>query len=774
MGEAHRGPSSVEEDEISLQEIIDVLLQGKWVILGCFLAVFLAAAAYTFIRAPEYEASSLLFINSQQSAPHLSEMLGIQPENRNIANEVEILRSRRIARRVAQNVMDQKYVPGTDTLLSILKLPEEQGDITERDVMSRLRGGEYAQVSPVGREVDFIQVTGSSTIPREAALIANLYAEEYVEYNRTSSRSRMAASRKFLDSAIVRFQGELREDEQALQRFLDREQVVAPDAQAKDLIGQISELQKLQSEAQIARATIQSELQALREQLDTLRPGLSEQVASAEAPIIDQLTQRIAQLQAEVEEKYAKNPDLRQNPQQDPNLAEKLRRIDELQQNLNARSDSLVQEVLVAGVSSAGAQNGQYRGVMSKLGPLQQLRREIMAKEIEMQGVQERLNIVESKLNQYKAQLGDIPRKEIILNRLERSLQTRQQTYLTLMEKLMEARVAEQSEMGYVNVIDEALVPERPVRPRVPLNLALGGVLGLMLGVGLAFLRHALDNKIHRPEDLRKQGYNVVGAVPDMRRLIKSDFEGRERVSVEGNSYSTSLITLLNPLSPIAESYRRLRTNIQFSRPDKQVKTILVTSSGPGEGKSVTSMNLALTLAQTGKRTVYVDADLRRANGHRMLGTPREPGLVEVLFEEAPSASQFTTDIDDFYMIPAGKSVPNPAEILGSEKMRDLLQRLQAEFDIVVVDTPPVLAVTDAALVASQCDATILVSSADETHWRALERSRETLQEVNANVVGVLLNRFDPKAAYGGYGSGYGYGYGYGEYYGEKPAEAGA
>ncbi|MCH8962595.1 MAG: CpsD/CapB family tyrosine-protein kinase, partial [Bacteroidetes bacterium] len=206
-----------------------------------------------------------------------------------------------------------------------------------------------------------------------------------------------------------------------------------------------------------------------------------------------------------------------------------------------------------------------------------------------------------------------------------------------------------------------------------------------------------------------------------------------------------------------------------FGRPDTDLHTIMVTSPGPAEGKTVTALNLAITMAQAGRRTLYVDADLRRPQGHLMMGMDRGGGLVDLLFDALPdNVEQFATELDSYlYVIPAGRDVPNPAEVLGSQKMQKLLRHWRQTFDVVLLDTPPTLVVADALILATQCDATLIVCSAGETNWQALDRCSEALKDVGADIIGVLLNRFDAKAAYGGYKYGYGYGYeyGYGNYY---------
>ena len=252
--------------------------------------------------------------------------------------------------------------------------------------------------------------------------------------------------------------------------------------------------------------------------------------------------------------------------------------------------------------------------------------------------------------------------------------------------------------------------------------------------------------------------------------MIKSDFDGQKRVSLNGTTYDTALITLLNPLSPVAEGYRRLRTNIQFSDPDRDIRVVMVTSAEPSEGKTISSANLAIAYAQSGRRTLYLDTDLRRANGHKVFGIPREPGLVDLLFDSvSPNLSSFASGIEDLYVIPAGRSVPNPAEVLESMKMQKFLDRVRDEFDVVVVDTPPLLAVADALLVTRQADTCLLVCSANSTTIHALDTASSMLRDVGANLAGVVLNKMEGSSS-SGYG--YGYGYSYQNYYGEKPVAA--
>jgi tyrosine-protein kinase Etk/Wzc len=282
------------------------------------------------------------------------------------------------------------------------------------------------------------------------------------------------------------------------------------------------------------------------------------------------------------------------------------------------------------------------------------------------------------------------------------------------------------------------------------MNLIVGTLMGLVLGIGLAFVRLRLDDHVRRPDDLAALDVPLVGTVPDMTEMLREDFGDREFVEANGLRLDPHLVTLLNPLTVASEAYRGIRTSVQFSRPDTVIETILVTSARPGEGKSTMVLNLAITMAQAGRRTLVVDADLRKPTIHRKLGIPSEPGLVGLLFEGRPfDPETYRSAIDDLYVIPAGQLAPNPSELLGSQALRDAIGLFRDHFDVVIFDAPPVLAATDAVLLSTQCDATIVVAAAGTTRMHEVSHALSSLQDVGATVIGTVLNRFDLAHTYG-------------------------
>jgi len=284
------------------------------------------------------------------------------------------------------------------------------------------------------------------------------------------------------------------------------------------------------------------------------------------------------------------------------------------------------------------------------------------------------------------------------------------------------------------------------VWPKPLLIVALALIAGLAVGAGLAFLLDYMDQSVRSDEILRER----VGLVPLGHISFvpaKPDRRG-ELLTLSGDS-------------PIVEGYKALRTNLLFSSVDKEVKTIVITSAGPNEGKSRTAANLAIVLAQSGHPTLLVDADFRRPSQHRMFGRVRNVGLSNLIVQDMPEGALFVPDeqVKDLVILASGPTPPNPSELLGSAQMNGLVARFRKHFDYVVIDTPPVNAVTDASVLAANTDAAILVVDTNKATYTGVQHAKQALDRVGAKVLGSVMNKM--KAAGGRYYY-YEYGYGYG------------
>jgi succinoglycan biosynthesis transport protein ExoP len=299
-----------------------------------------------------------------------------------------------------------------------------------------------------------------------------------------------------------------------------------------------------------------------------------------------------------------------------------------------------------------------------------------------------------------------------------------------------------------LTLVAHAEVPQSPVSPNVPLNIALGGLLGLALGVGLAVLKEALDNRIRNERDIE-----LLSEAPILGGIV-FDPKANER----------PLIVHDDPRSPRAESFRTLRTNLQFLDIGRENRSFVITSSIQGEGKSTTAANLAIALADTGARVLIVDADLRRPKLHEYLGIEGAVGLTDLLIGRAEPGDVIQPwGKGDLFVLPAGKIPPNPSELLGSEALVTLLAEFNKAFDIVLFDSAPLLPVTDGAILARLVGGTIVVCAAGKTHKGQLKGALANLQNVDTPVSGIVLTMLPTKGpdAYG-YGR-YGYSYGYGD-----------
>jgi succinoglycan biosynthesis transport protein ExoP len=317
-------------------------------------------------------------------------------------------------------------------------------------------------------------------------------------------------------------------------------------------------------------------------------------------------------------------------------------------------------------------------------------------------------------------------------------------------------RVTEAQATSNVVQVEPATPPEEPVRPRTLLNTTLAGILGLMLAVGVVFLVEALDDSLHPDQVTSQLGLPVLGVIAS-------------HDSDDGHP-----VVVSRPRSPVAEAFRSLRTNIQFASVDRELRTLLITSPSPSEGKSTVVANLAAALAQSGRKVAVVEADLRRPVVHKKLGLANREGLSAMFVQPQVilNGSLQETGIENLQALTAGSVPPNPAELLGSAKMNQILDEISGLVDTIVLDSPPVLVVTDSTVLAPQVDGVLLVVKPGVTKLAAARRAVEQLRRGGARLLGVVLNEVELSRSRYGYYRNSGY-YAYHEYYEDNDSQQG-
>ena len=395
----------------------------------------------------------------------------------------------------------------------------------------------------------------------------------------------------------------------------------------------------------------------------------------------------------------------------------------------------------------------------------QNITREIFDLEIKKTQLESKEKEYKKLLDEYLFSRSMLPSKNMELQRLNRSKLIKEQLFTLLNTKYEETKITQISKSENIRVIDPAIggFLVSPVMSQIYL---LGIAIGTILAILFIFSYEYFDRTVKSPEQIQGIGLQLIGIIPLMskgKNYVENLLRNNHQVDDKNNNqndYQQRLITHNDPMNPVSESYRSIRTNISHADTNKDIQMVMVTSPSPSEGKTTNVLNIAISYAQLNKKTLVIDSDLRKPKIHKAFNLNREPGLSDILSDSVGYDDCISkTNIDNLYIIPSGKLFNNPSELLGSSNMKSFIKSIKKEFDIVIFDTPPVVAVTDARVYMSYIDATILIVKAGQTDLRLLKRASNMLRSVKSPMIGCILNGFSNKHSY------YGDYYYYNQYY---------
>ncbi len=720
--------AELEERPVPLHDYLRILYRGRWIISLAFLATVIAAIILSFAISPIYEAKTTLMIEKDGGMQRsLFGISGFMERETEINNQVEILKSRTLAEKIVERLQLSPEKERFELLKAI-----SQG-ASDEDLVEKLR--DHLTIVPL-RDTDIIEIKYRSNSPWEAAYIANAFADQYYQRDLEDSRGEITEVRLFLTEQLSEIQEALQRSEEELRQFKEHEKVAALSEETEALVKQLADFEGLYNEAETERDAAQKRLDYMQGELAETRSTMVEDITQVSSPLIRELRDEIARSEAIRAGFIAKG------------YTEDFDKMVEIQSQIDRTKAKMKEEAAKLVSRDLAPEN--------PLSYSQNLIDRILSLQIEVSSLNAKAQALKGIVVTYEQKLQTLPEKSLQLARLERAAKVNENVYLMMREKYEEARITEAGQMGTVRVIDMAKEPQRPIRPRKMLNLILGAIMGLGLGITLTLLVDYADDSLKSIEEVeRHTSLQVLGSIPQIR--ISEKTRSQRRVSAtsqeqEIRRIASRMVTHFEPKSPVSESYRTFRTNIQFARFEQPPNTLLITSAGPGEGKSTTVANLAITMAQMGTKTILVDADLRRPVLHSIFKHERSLGLTDVLLgTNNLNQTVHETEVKNLSLLCCGTLPPNPSELLGSKAMNNLLEKLKEKFEVILFDSPPVLAVTDAAVLGAQTEGAILVISSGETTRKALNRSVTLLNNVRAQILGAVLNNVKVEGRYGSY-----------------------
>jgi capsular exopolysaccharide synthesis family protein len=695
------GSNVLGDSEVHLLDYVKVLYKRRWTAITVFLVVFVAVIVYTFTATPIFQAKTQILIEKENSnVVTFKEAI----EQNQIADDYyqtqyKILQSRALARRTIEALKlwnHPELTPKPAGMVSTIvgapfamfrnAPPAEPAAAEETKLQSRVIDkflGDLT-VSPI-RNSRLVDVKFESADPALSAQVANGVAKAYIEQNLEFKFMSSKEASDWLGQRLAEQRQQVESSEQALQRYREQTDGGALEERQNIVVQKLSDLNAAVTRAKTERLQREAAYNQVR--------ALSERNAIDTFPAI--LANTFIQ-------------------QQKAEIADLQRQQAQLSEKLGPRHPDMLK--LSNAIQTAEV---KLQAEIAKV--VQAVKNEYQAAVIQEQSLS-------GALDHQKRDALSLNRKGIDYGVLQRDAATNRQIFDSLLQRAKETGVSAELKTSNIRVVDAAETPRRPASPNAPTNLLLGFFGGLTLSLGLTFFFEYLDNRIKTPEEVKAHlGLPFLGMVP----------------ALFGHDGSDPLMNNGVPQN-FSEAFRAIRTNVLFSSTEDGPKTLVVTSTAPGEGKTLVATNLAISLAQASLRVLIVDADMRKPRVHGVFDQPQEPGLSNVLVGNAKaSESVRSTNVPGLWALSAGMLPPNPAELLGSKRFKEFVTTLGQHFDWVIIDTPPVMAVTDSVIAGNVVQGIVFVLGAEMTSRHTAQRAVEQLANSKGKFVGAILNRVD-------------------------------
>ena len=703
------------DQEIHLVDYWRVLSARRRIVIATFLTITVLVAVYSFLSTPSYKGTAQVLFELKAN-PTMSFVEGedgyvqIKDSREYFNTQMEIIRSRSFADKVVRRLeldtnpyfINEKRLAEDGFIVSLFgsfstmvsglfSSKDSSSDPFPAVLIQEELDPELTDIVLDGMEVEkegqsnLMKINFLSPNPRVAAIMANGIASTYIVHNLELRVRPFKDAVEWLSSKLVELRSRVEDSERDLQLYKEDEGIVSFESKGNILTQELNELVSSLINLEAERQEAEIKYLEIKSSID--KPEL-----------------------------LATVPDIMSN------LVIQGLRSDELK--LKTRLSELSEKY--------GHKHPQMKKAVIELETVQEnlvleTRKMLSAAKTKYEILKSRENSLVKRVEEQKNEVLNLSRKAIDFNVVAGEAFSNKRFYELLLRKLQEASLSSGINVSNAQIVDYATVPKTPVKPRKGFNILLAMILGLFAGTGSALFLEYMDDTLKTQEDVDTLlGLPFLGYVPHSEQNRKVD---------------TSIFT--DPTSNLADAYRSLRTGILLSSVDKTPKVLLVTSPVPSEGKTTTASNLAITMARMGERVLLIDADLRRSGLHRVFGFDNTSGLTEIITGQSALEDNLhtLTDVENLRILTAGVHPPNPAELLVSNKMKDLLDSVRNDYDRIVLDSPPLLTVSDPLSLSSFVDGVVMVVWGGDTSRDIVIEASRALASVNANLIGVLLNK---------------------------------
>lgn len=706
--------------ENQLRFTVNVLLR-RWVLIACFTFGVSAIFGSVGLMRQEtvhglYKAQAKVIVSkSLWDTSILSNVSGTPLVPMDAASLVKRTSKQQLAEKVAKALVQQDVAEGR-ALSSVSTEDEYAAKSAEIHNMLNLT------VEDPNSGVILLEANNCAS-QEEARRVAEFAARVFVEENRQFQLEEERKTFEAIQKRLAELQQQLYEAETAEWEFKKEMGFQTYGKVGEDMAKiyeELSEKKSLKQETQAKLTEIETQLAANSALLPDALGGVTDTVINNMLTELNELLQEQLTMSVIYQPEY--------------------QGLQEIQDEITEKKEAILEAIKKMDEGAGGG--------TSIWTQRQELYRQQLQLRLDVTGLDIRIAALQKMLEELIPRIPELANENLKYERLANEANYVREQFNKLREKEFDIRTAMGRESAQVErheaVIASAL-PVNVMRTRIGMNFIIGALVGFVLGFGLAIMLEIMDTSIRNIEDVATYiGLEVIGTIPKMKFGKPKGGRRRRGVYVSAvaeDQIDACIVTQHDPKSPISEAYRTLRTNFQFATIKRRPRTLMVTSAVPGEGKTTTAVNMAVTMADCGMRVLLVDTDLRRPNVHRVLRMERGPGLADVLRRDAELPGVIRkTRIENLWIISSGRVPPNPSELIGSQRMASLMERLGAEFDLVVCDAPSILVVTDPVLLATHVDTVVLVVSVNNARRETIQRSHKLLQAANAEIAGVVLN----------------------------------